>query len=58
MRTLATERAYQRGDLFEKRRRLMAEWERSCEQKPVEFVIVVYCRSDILMNPAGALGDQ
>ena len=31
----ATERAYQRGDLFDKRRRLMAEWERYCEQKPV-----------------------
>ena len=29
------ERAYQRGDHFEKRRRLMAEWERYCEQKPV-----------------------
>jgi integrase len=27
-----TEAAYQRGDLFEKRRRLMAEWARFCEQ--------------------------
>ena len=26
---------YQRGDLFEKRRRLMADWERFCSQKPV-----------------------
>ena len=30
-----TEAAYQRGDLLDKRRRLMAEWERYCEQKPV-----------------------
>ena len=30
-----TEAAYQRGDLFDKRRRLMAEWERYCAQKPV-----------------------
>jgi hypothetical protein len=26
-----TEAAYQRGDLFEKRRRLMAEWARYCD---------------------------
>lgn len=31
----AGERAYQRSDLLEPRRRLMAEWERYCEQKPV-----------------------
>ena len=31
----AVERAYRRGDLFERRRRLMAEWSRYCEQKPV-----------------------
>ena len=30
----AAERAYRRGDLFERRRRLMADWERYCEQKP------------------------
>jgi integrase len=29
------EAAYRRGELFEKRRRLMAEWERYCEQTPV-----------------------
>ncbi len=29
-----TERAYQRGDLFEKRRKLMNDWARFCE-KPV-----------------------
>jgi hypothetical protein len=27
---------FRRGDLFERRRRLMAEWARYCEQKPVE----------------------
>jgi integrase len=27
--------AYQRGDLLDKRRRLMAEWAKYCEQKPV-----------------------
>ena len=31
----AAERAYKRTDLFDKRRRLMAEWARYCEQKPV-----------------------
>ena len=31
----ATERAYNRSDLFEKRRRLMADWSRYTEQKPV-----------------------
>jgi len=30
----ATEAAYRRGDLFEKRRRLMLEWARHCEQRP------------------------
>ena len=30
----AAERAYKRTDLFDKRRRLMAEWDRYC-QKPV-----------------------
>jgi len=29
-----TEAAYRRGDLFEKRRRLMAEWAKYCELKP------------------------
>ena len=29
------ERAYQRGDLLEKRRRLMSEWAKFCESKPV-----------------------
>jgi integrase len=31
----AVVRSYQRGDLFEKRRRLMHEWSRYCGQKPV-----------------------
>jgi integrase len=30
----AVERAYQRGDLFEKRRRLMSEWSRYCSEPP------------------------
>jgi integrase len=30
------EAAYRRGDLFDKRKRLMAEWARYCESKPVE----------------------
>jgi len=30
----AVERSYRRGDLFEKRRRLMAEWARLCSTKP------------------------
>jgi len=29
------ERAYQRGDLFDKRRRLMAQWSEYCAQQPV-----------------------
>jgi integrase len=31
----ATEQAYQRGDLFEKRRKLMEAWSRYCSTKPV-----------------------
>jgi integrase len=30
------ERAYRRGDLFEKRRRVMEEWSRYCESSPVK----------------------
>jgi len=30
----AVEKAYRRGDLFEKRRRLMADWARYCSSKP------------------------
>jgi hypothetical protein len=32
----AVERAYMRTDLFDKRRRLMAEWAKYCERKPVK----------------------
>jgi len=32
----AVERAYRRGDLFDKRVRLMADWARYCETKPAE----------------------
>jgi integrase len=31
-----TERAYKRGDLFDKRRRLMTEWAKFCATKPAE----------------------
>jgi hypothetical protein len=31
----AVEAAYRRGDLFEKRRRLMIDWAKHCAQKPV-----------------------
>jgi hypothetical protein len=31
----AVERAYRRTDLFEKRKRLMAEWAKFCVTKPV-----------------------
>jgi integrase len=31
----AVERAYRRGDLFEKRRKLMDDWARYCTQLPV-----------------------
>ena len=30
------EAAYRRGDLFEKRRRMMEEWQRFCETRPKE----------------------
>jgi integrase len=33
------ERAYRRGDLFDKRRRLMAEWARFCEAPPAGEVV-------------------
>ena len=29
------EAAYRRGDLFDKRRQLMAAWARYCQQKPI-----------------------
>lgn len=34
------EAAYRRGDLFEKRRRLMTEWQRYCERKPGAVVSI------------------
>jgi integrase len=36
----ATEQAYQRGDLFEKRRRLMAAWADYCARAPAAGVVV------------------
>ena len=39
----ATEAAYRRGDLFEKRARLMADWARYCS-KPIEPAAVVSIR--------------
>jgi integrase len=36
----AAEAAYRRGDLLEKRRRLMMEWARYCEQMPGEVVSI------------------
>jgi hypothetical protein len=38
-----TEAAYRRGDLFEKRARLMADWSRFCS-KPAESAAVVSIR--------------
>jgi integrase len=35
------ERAYARGDLFEKRRRLMADWSKFCSTKPVNVGVEV-----------------
>jgi integrase len=37
----AVERAYRRGDLFEKRRKLMADWARYCTTQPAEGANVV-----------------
>ena len=34
----AVERAYRRGDLFEQRKRLMADWAKFCNTKPVDVV--------------------
>lgn len=31
-----TEAAYRRGDLFEKRRRLMLDWAKFCERRPAK----------------------
>ena len=39
------EAAYRRGDLFEKRRRLMTDWERWCENGPPASASVVSLRS-------------
>jgi integrase len=36
----AVEKAYRRGDMFEKRRRLMAEWSRYCGQAPAKGAVV------------------
>jgi integrase len=36
----ATEQAYQRGDMFEKRRRLMSAWASFCEKSPATADIV------------------
>ena len=38
------EGAYRRGDLFEKRQRLMADWARYCESTPVADSNVVSLR--------------
>ena len=35
----SVERAYRRGDLFERRRLLMLDWERYCDGEPVANVI-------------------
>lgn len=40
-----TEAAYQRGDLLEKRRRMMEAWAKFCEAKPVVANVVVPIRS-------------
>jgi integrase len=40
-----TEAAYRRGDLFEKRARLMADWARHCS-KPAELAAVIAIRQD------------
>jgi integrase len=32
----AVEKAYRRGDLFEKRKRLMADWAKFCSTKPMK----------------------
>jgi integrase len=37
----AVERAYRRTDLFEKRRRLMAEWARYCQMPPIGAATVL-----------------
>jgi integrase len=42
-----TERAYQRGDLFEKRRRLMAAWAEYCASAPAERGKVVRMRKEV-----------
>jgi integrase len=39
------EAAYRRGDLLEKRRRLMADWAAYCASRPVDAVNVVPLRS-------------
>jgi integrase len=40
----AVERAYRRGDLFEKRRQLMTQWARYCSSSPVAGEVVVSMR--------------
>jgi integrase len=42
-----TERAYQRGDLFEKRRRLMDAWAKYCAAAPAERGMVVPMRKEV-----------
>jgi hypothetical protein len=39
-----TEKAYQRGDLFEKRRNLMNAWAKYCQTKPQEAATVTAIR--------------
>jgi hypothetical protein len=34
----STEQAYQRGDMFEKRRRLMAQWAEFCSKPPAKVL--------------------
>jgi len=38
---VAPERAYQRGDLFEKRRKLMDAWAQFCVKQPAAGTVVV-----------------
>jgi integrase len=44
----ATERAYQRGDLFEKRRQLMQAWAEFCYRGDVSENVVPLIRRDAL----------
>ncbi|MAY19445.1 MAG: integrase [Erythrobacteraceae bacterium] len=43
----AVERAYRRGDMFEKRRRLMVDWGDFCSGKPLDAATVVSLRQNV-----------